>query len=279
MSIFNSKFHTNSLSDIISTQIEGNIIDFQTIGRQNIYGIYNPNTTTLEQVLKSLHNNYNCEDIDVNKIDIISNDLGCSVLNFDKTMLMSMFNFPKVTKFTLKHNPFMGITKEQYNKQNEENELLQQLRIKELLEINKNMTIFCKTLTGKTIEIAVKPDFTVYDLKLLILDTEHIPVDQMRLVFAGKQLEDHLCLCEYNIQKESTIHIILRLRGGMYHETSGKNGGFKPLESNIFVIEPDHHETNQNNSVTNQNDNTSDQNNNTSDQNNNTSDQNNNTSD
>jgi Ubiquitin family./Ubiquitin-2 like Rad60 SUMO-like. len=130
------------------------------------------------------------------------------------------------------------------NKDLDNNELASRYNIKEgseliLTTLNNNIEkyqIFSKILTGKTICLDVNKNMIVYDIKYLTQIKEGIPIDKQNLIFNGRLLLDEWKISDYNIKSENMIHLIMNLRGGMYHETSGRNGGFKPLEKKLFKI-------------------------------------------
>jgi hypothetical protein len=94
-------------------------------------------------------------------------------------------------------------------------------------------TIQVKSMTGRLHPITVIPSMTVMEIKQLIEKVEQYAPDQQRIVYCGKQLSDDKQLKVYSIQPDATLHLIIRLRGGMFHETSSRKD-MEPLQCTIW---------------------------------------------
>jgi hypothetical protein len=106
---------------------------------------------------------------------------------------------------------------------------------------DNDIQIFLKTLTGRTITININKDATINDLKYayFVKDNKLERWQNVTLCFAGTTLQNDKTLSFYKIQSDCTIHAILNLRGGMFHETSGRNANYEALQDCIISIEPD----------------------------------------
>jgi ubiquitin C len=116
-----------------------------------------------------------------------------------------------------------GRTLADYNIQKESMlQLVLQLRLAPQPRLRGGMHVYVKTLSGTTLAMDIRSKNTVMQLKQKIYDMAGIPPDQVRLIFAGKQLEDGRTLAHYNLQHESILFLVLRLSGGMLTHASGR---------------------------------------------------------
>ncbi len=105
--------------------------------------------------------------------------------------------------------------------------LLQELKEKQFpkyFNTPNSIQIQVKTLAGKTIVVNLNPETPIELLKYKLYDVDGLAPDQARLIYSGTQLDNTYTLQDYKIKEGQTIHIVARLRGGMFHEVSGRNG-------------------------------------------------------
>jgi hypothetical protein len=206
----------SKLFQSIDLQDKG-ILEIISLNNISIYIVYN-HLRTIGQILKLFKENY---DYQTNSnIYYNSKTLGRSIEEEDYDKIPRDMGLGKMEKIRLSQtNPLYPI-------------LLPKP------PVDDGFALYIKTLTGKTIILnGIMSDHNTFDLKSMIQDKEGIPPDQQRFEFAGKILSENKTLADYNIQRESTLHLILRLRGGMYHETSGKAGNYQLLKQCILFLD------------------------------------------
>ncbi|CAF0781781.1 unnamed protein product [Brachionus calyciflorus] len=129
--------------------------------------------------------------------------------------IRTTYKFYKFKNLTLKFNGIdltnRSLKIKEYGIQN--NSVIDANELKYNGEVEQ-FTVFLKTLTGRTVEIFTSNDETIEELKEKVEEKEGIPPDLQRLIFAGRKLEDSNTLDYYSIEKEATLHLVLRMRGG-----------------------------------------------------------------
>lgn len=218
------------------------MIVFNSMGGVKFYATYIPNKTSIKQIRNVLFDNYSCKGFHNDNISLMleynlqngnimeinlnkENEKSTLANVCDKYNIINDNTQPKVINLRYIHDYGKIIPTITDNIRN---------------EINKNgMQIFIKTLNNDCFVIHVLPDMTIRMMKELIYEKTDLHVERQRLVYSGKALDDNRLIKEYNIKLSSTIHLVLSLRGGMYHETSGKNGNYNNLQSITFTIDAD----------------------------------------
>ena len=213
---------TNTSSQYVDLDDRYGTIIIKTLNGHNIVCMYNYEKSTIENILNVFYNNYNLDyDNKAYVLNIMSTELGRALTEEDYKKLPSQLGLSELSHFNLELKTKKYVPKHVVIKS----------------DFVPDMQIFIKTLVGAHYSLDVSSSTTVEELKEIIYETVGFPPDQMRLVYASHSLEDDKTLADYNIQKSSVVHVILRLRGGMYHETSGKNGNFKPLTDCVLWID------------------------------------------
>jgi len=181
-------------------------------------------------------------ELEEEKILIISVKYGDKIIKCDTNDQSIIFDIKK--KILEKEKILISKQCLKYKKINlNDNELVCNYGIKKddililtVINDNKNLGISIITLTGIKTDLNIDENCTIYDIKYLIFKKDDIPIDTQKLIYNKQLLSDEQKISKYNITEKSLIYMVLRLRGGMYHETSGRNGGFMPLKKKIFRI-------------------------------------------
>ncbi len=200
------------------------IITINTLNSKNIHIKYNPHIQTIKTIY-----------------DWFFNEFKYKLINFEHYKYNFLDEKNNVIPITDSVEDTINITKnikKFYLSIQDMNSQKKVYRPELFEETYNSFHMYVKTLTGKSFPVSLNQlnETTIYDLKLHIQEKDSIPVDQIRLIFAGRELDDKKFLSDYNLIRNSNIHMVLRLCGGMFNEVSGRNGAYEPLTENFFDI-------------------------------------------
>lgn len=200
------------------------LITIDSVNNHKIYLLYKIGEQSLKTIMHWLINvfKYSCDNYkSMNDFKFSQNGKMLETTH-DYEVTKNLLKSNPVLKLNLVSNPFQF---------NYERFILNDSKF---VSNKESIIVYVKNISGKSSRIDVNPKITkVGELKLKIQDMEGIPPEQQRLIFSGRQLEDDIILSNYYVENGCCFHMVLRLRGGMYNEVSGRNGQYEPL-TNIF---------------------------------------------
>jgi len=245
----------NNLSNDIHIMPDDRILRLNTLNNRKLYLKYKKGTKTFDDIKNFLFNDfkYMCNDYNDQSIydfniggnllseifkqtDMLTDILADSVSESDKDKLSSeLLDLITLTNtnlnLTINFNKIANANRQSLNSEYD--------NISELFADSCPDNLFVKTLGSKTLSFKCDIDkLTVRDIKVAVCVRENVSIGDLRLIYSGKQLDgDKTPLSEFKIKTESQLTMVLRLRGGMFNEVSGRNGNYEPLQDIFYDLD------------------------------------------
>lgn len=205
--------------------VKSSLMTLNTINNTKLYILYEMGKQSLYTIMNYIFNDfkYQCNDFkDINDFKFSINNTPIEITK-DPQETIKLLSVSKEVKMNLANNSGSWICPNiKYDPS-------------KFIEQPDTFGMFVKQLSGRSIHLHFNPSkVTTYELMMRIQEMEGVPPDQQRLIYNGRQLELERLLSDYNVQAEQSFMLVLRLRGGMYNEVSGRNGAYQPLKS-VFI--------------------------------------------
>lgn len=207
------------------------ILIFDSLAGQKLFAIYHKQKSTMRSIVNALKTNYSLTSYGTTK----ESDFYLNVPDLNK--YLSSVDYNKTpTQLGINSKTGIHISYDRYVNYGllMENSIIADKIKARIKKSTDHITI--KSLNGKEVHLQIDPSITVLELKFLFEQVTKISIDQQRMIYLSKNLEDDKILDFYKITNGSILHVVFRLRGGMYHETSGKSGNYQPLQDCVFFV-------------------------------------------